>query len=206
MSIKKVFTLLELLREYFSRKHIGKLLLKLPSSFFPSSGIVVNTVQARKNLKNRRLTLYQLKNSSNEEFDPNDVYCHCLNTHYPTAEKNWQENFKTPKCLDCGNDMLSVKPPTPSKMEMSKIRKKIFEKNLFATPPLRKITAEELSSVKLRKSVNFPISPRTPFATDIAGVLKKRFVVMHSPNMLTNYYDSEDSEHSISGNSFSKLN
>lgn len=204
MSIKKVFTLLELLIEYFSRKNIAKLLLKLPSSFFPNYRIVVTTMQVPKNVKDRRLTLFQLKHSDNEESDPNDVYCHCRSTHYPTSGGTWQENFKTPKCLDCGSEMSSVKPP---KMDVSAIRTKIFEKNLFATPPLRKITAEELSSVKLRKSVNFPISPRSPLVNDIAGVLRKRFIVMHSPNMLTDYYESaEDSENSVTANSFCKQN
>lgn len=205
MSVKKVFALLEFLIAYFSRKHVAKLLLKLPASFFPNYRLVLNPVQPRNNQKARRMTLYEIRNSDNEESDAEEFHCNCRNIYYPGLQGNW----KTIENLSAITELLPLchnvtTSETPRKAGLG-LKKKIFEHNLFATPPLRKITVEDLSSVKLRKSVNFPVSPRTPAMNDIIGVLRKRYVVMHSPNMLTNCPDSgAESDNSASGNSFCK--
>lgn len=203
MSVKKVFALIEFLKEYFSRKHVAKLLLKLPSSFFPNFRIVVNPEQFRSQRKPRRITLNELKNSRiTEESDKEEEFrCTCRGSCYPVAEDNWGFVKNFPIGYEVLPECENVKSFNAAEPHQSENRKTIFEPNLFATPPLRKITAEELSSVKLRKSVNFPISPRTPVVNDIVGILRKRFVVMHSPNMLTNYIENEEeSETSVTRN------
>lgn len=177
MSLKRLLNFFEILLEYFSRKKVAKLLVKLPAGFFPNYRIILSPVMVKENRKSRRLTRFEVRlNSDSEESDTGIFHCNCTST--PKEKRTTKDE-----------------------------QNKMLEKNLFATPPLRRITAKELSSVKLRKSVNFPISPRVADARDILGVLKKRFVVMHSPGTYAGHTDSgEISEHSASTNSFYKPN
>lgn len=202
MSLKKVYAVLEFLIEYFSRKHIAKLLLKLPAGFFPNHRIILSPIPLDHNRKIRRLTLYDLKKRYGEESEVNDVYCNCRSTHSYIPHDKWRaiENIAI-------QDMMVSELIKPAETKKPGLKRKIFEHNLFATPPLRKITVEQLSSVKLRRSANFPISPRIPEIRDITEVLRKRFVVMHSPNMLSRYTESGDeSDNSTTENSFCNRN
>lgn len=192
MSFHKVRVVLGFFIEYFSRKHIAKLLLKLPSIFFPNYRIVVGPVITDTNRCIRRKTILHTSNS--DDSYEGDFQCNnCRNMYLKRKSENWQsvKHFET----DDNEESENENSPNDNKLD---IKKNIFERNLFATPPLRKITAKELSSVKLRKSVNFPLSPPTPEIHDFAGILRKRFVVMHSPNMLSEYPEAHEEDSDIS--------
>lgn len=207
MTFKSIFRLLEFLIQYFSRKNIGKLLLKLPATFFPNYRIILRPVILENNGKPRRLTVYQMASSDTEESDEHESYCNCDSTYCRVSSENWRalKHVSRRKLMVSNSDEVVTSVGTPMAPAVGKIeiRKNIFENHPFVTPPLRKITVEELSSVKLRKSVNFPVSPRSPVVPDIIGVLRKRFIVMHSPNMFSRNPDvGEDSDNSLKPNSF----
>lgn len=97
------------------------------------------------------------------------------------------QNFKNISRLSAGPQFPNASPDHEGTPNVSG--------NLFLTPPLRKITIEELTSVKLRPSQAFQKIPKTPDVQDMLNVLRRRYAAMHSPMASENdsFTSDEDS-------------
>ncbi|KAG5893308.1 hypothetical protein JTB14_001715 [Gonioctena quinquepunctata] len=108
---------------------------------------------------------------------------HTTNSPQKTYLEEVTSTVDTPKTQTVGEErMLSLTPASQ--------RIPLLE-DLLLTPPLRKITVAELSSVRLRKS-DFQKLVKTPEVNDMLSVLRKRYAVMHIS--FTSENDSIDTE------------
>lgn len=241
-----------------SRRCISELLLKLPPHFFPSYRLVISTLvieRNRKVRKSKRPLLEYDSDSSGEEdgihgSSRNEYSCckYCHKLFYADVEEkyspkanhddldinstevsssvdalaiprsiiNAEEPMSTPplrkitledlasvklRASQGFNKMSKASPLFPS-ASFSRERPLNTSGNLMLTPPFRKITMEELKSVKLRPSQNFQRMPRTPDVQDMLNVLRRRYAALHSPMGSENDSFTSDEDSAGLGNHY----
>nr|CAH7747281.1 unnamed protein product [Callosobruchus chinensis] len=198
-----------------SRKFISKLLLKLPSQFFPSYRVLVSAVIIEDNLKRRSVmhkpAIYS-SSSSDEEDDGSSTNiekckrsCMLQKTYFfhstinhsdESCDESSQENHDA-----CGNT-IDIHFSEQKFVKFSEEYTEILEQNVVVkhsfeppgTPPLRKITANDLASVHLKPSKDSARTPRTPEVSDILNILRRRYAVLHYSPASSNNSFSDLSE------------
>ncbi|XP_030756974.1 uncharacterized protein LOC115882867 [Sitophilus oryzae] len=109
---------------------------------------------------------------------------------------------------DVISDDEKINIPEPPPLPPSDFLKFNTE-DFVASTPQKRITTQDLGSVKLRPSTIQLKLPRTPEVHDMMQVLRKRFAAMHSPLQQEDYsssdtYDEDPPENYYNSNSFMK--
>ncbi|VEN44031.1 unnamed protein product, partial [Callosobruchus maculatus] len=197
-----------------SRKFISKLLLKLPSQFFPCYRVVVSAVIIQDNLKRRSMmppTIYS-SSSSDEEDDGSSTNvgrCKCIRVlqkayyyHGKTDHSDESSDESSQENLDACESTLDIQFHEKGFVKFSNEYVEILEENVVekchveppGTPPLRRITASDLASVHLRPSKDYERTPRTPEVSDMLNILRRRYAVLHYSPASSNNSFSDLSE------------
>lgn len=186
-----------------SRKNVCKLLLKLPSNIFPSYRVQISSILIENNVRRLTLGVENYSNSSNwdssEEQDDDSYGCckYCRKLCYEEQEcctSTEDEEYKISESnVIEDTPVFEILEPAKSYSEnYSEFLKHKVDDGLMLTPPLRKITIRDLTSVKLRKCMDSVNIPRTPEVNDMLNILRKRYAVMHSPSYLKDSSSNSD--------------
>ncbi|XP_028147929.1 uncharacterized protein LOC114341339 [Diabrotica virgifera virgifera] len=181
-----------------SRKLFGKILIKLPSCFFVTYRIVVNEQIIEFNRKVRQLVGFDYINNTSDhtsddddfeesavlrprtdilqQFDEEVIY-----KPSSTPEKtesipklspvtNYIHGWQMKKAQICLEESIH-EPQTRNCVSSQRLQ-------LIVTPPLRRITTDDLNSVRLKRPalVSDAVIPTT---NDLLAVLRRRFAAMH---------------------------
>lgn len=166
-------TFYERVKEMFSRRCIGKLLLKLPSSFFPTYRVIFNVQVINNPGKDKDVAT-----------DSEYKCCKCCDGLYRYDEE--LEKSKSEKSLDSDREASLQSTPIPKPPPFPDYDYDEFAIKPCSTP----IFLSDISQVKLRRSVDRRDSPRVLEVNDMLQILKRRYAAIHSPTFFVN--DSSD--------------
>ncbi|XP_072384178.1 uncharacterized protein [Diabrotica undecimpunctata] len=200
--IKKVIsvTILLVVGKYIkhltSRKLFGKLLIKLPSCFFVTYRIVVNEQIIEFNRKVRQLIGFDYINNTSEHTSDDDDFedSAVLRPRTDILQQFDEEVLYKPSSTP-EKTIPKLSPVThyihgwQLKKAQLCLKESIHENQtrnfvgsqpiqLIVTPPLRRITTDDLNSVKLKRPEIIPDAV-IPTTNDLLAVLRRRFAAMH---------------------------
>ncbi|CAH0552462.1 unnamed protein product [Brassicogethes aeneus] len=184
------------LTNIISRKHIKKILIKLPDNFFPTYRLIINIVLNVDGKTKKERCKYN---------------CCCReqrNNYYEKLSDDMKGKRKSiERCQVSSSIENPVVPrPPPMPVNLLEIPEGSFDElrvRPSSTPTKIIIGLEEIGNVKLRPSEVRRNSAQVPEVNDMLQILKRRYAAIHSPGFFTDNENQFDSFSAGSENSCS---